>query len=168
MEDKNDIVSGRQLTDKHINYSHLLLKAQFPGVHGLHSTLTLEKQPKIPVNDRSRYLQIVFCRGNHWITVSTIGCNKNCVTVYDSLYSSIDDTTMRLLYQLFGENVDVCMATCPKQNAVDDCGIFAVAISVGLAGTGNLPQSYTQEEMRSHMIDCFTNYTLTEFPECSK
>ena len=84
------------MTDKHANYSHLLLKANFSTVHGLQLTLTLEKQPKIPVNNTSHYLQIVFCKGNHWITVSTIGYNKNCVSVYDSLYSSTGDTTMKL------------------------------------------------------------------------
>ena len=51
---------------------------------------------------------------------------------------------------LFGDNVSVRMEACPKQSGVDDCGVFVIAVCVGLATTGQLPQSFTRENEVSH------------------
>ena len=37
------------------------------------------------------YLQIFHTRGNHWVTITTIGCTKDNIVVFDSLYDDIDD-----------------------------------------------------------------------------
>ena len=145
------------MTDRHIDFSQLILKEQFPSIHGFQSTLLLANKPA-PVTNKANYLQIMHCRNNLWITVSTIGCTTtNTVHVYDSLYFSVDNVTMNLLRILFGDNVNVRLETCPKQSGVDDCGVFVIAVCVGLATTGQLPQSFTQEKMRSHMLKCLNN-----------
>jgi len=47
-------------------------------------------------------LQIVHVRGNHWITTSTMFSKPNAVNVYDSLYDSIDEQSLKIIQQLFG------------------------------------------------------------------
>ena len=101
MTDRYNIVSEARLTDRHIDFSQLILKEQFPSIHGFQSTLLLANKPA-PVTNKANYLQIMHCRNNHWITVSTIGCTTtNTVHVYDSLYFSVDNVTMNLLRILF-------------------------------------------------------------------
>ena len=43
VDDKEIVVEGKQLTDKHINYAQAILKKQFDWLSGLHSTLVLWK-----------------------------------------------------------------------------------------------------------------------------
>ena len=84
MEAKEIVMKGQQLNNLHMNASEKLLKDQFPIVMGLCSTLkptSSSLQAWIPY-----YVQIFHCRGNHWVTVSTIICNEGEVMVYYSLY----------------------------------------------------------------------------------
>ena len=77
--DKEIVVEGKQLTDKHINYAQAILKKQFEKLSGLHSTLVLSKLTNaLPSNDA---MQIIHSRTNHWIVVSSIGCSTGKVLV---------------------------------------------------------------------------------------
>jgi len=74
------------------------------------------------------------------------------VTIYDSLYESVDDTTLTKLKELLGENTTVKMVTAsPKQNGFVDCGLYAIATCVSLA-YGKQPSRYLQNFMRTHLI----------------
>ena len=127
---------------------------------GLKSTLTLCEHQNLPV--KSRYLQIIHSRGNHWIIASHIGSAANVLQVFDSLYSSVDDTTMKLLTKLFGASVAIEMGSCPQQSGTADCGIFAIATCVALANHSQ-PEHFVQEKMRPPSY-CFENFSLTAFP----
>ena len=39
------------------------------------------------------FVQVLHSGGNHWVTVSTVGCPSSTVKVYDSLYSEIPSRT---------------------------------------------------------------------------
>ena len=80
--DKALIVSGDELTDKHINCAQALLKQQH-GISGLWSSLLLSTMSS-PVTTPA--LQIMYCQGNHWFVVTTIVCIVGVVKVYDSLW----------------------------------------------------------------------------------
>ena len=55
-------------------------------------------------------LQVLFCRGGHWIVVSTMGCPPNTVNIYDSVYKDIDATTKGTLAHLLGiPETDLCV-----------------------------------------------------------
>lgn len=165
ISDKDDIESGMRLSDKHINFSQVLLKEQFPNLHGLDSTLLVANKPAT-VPDKSNYLQIIHCMNNHWITISTIGiqADSNTVNVYDSLYAAIDIETASLLQVLFGDDVQVRIKECPRQNGVDDCGIFAIAVCAALGSTGQLPERFNQERMRIHLLECLNSQVFSLFP----
>ena len=97
---------GEMLTDKHINFAQRLLHRKFKAINGFQSTLTLSKTRKIPVKSASNTLQIMHCRGCHWISVSKIKSYPK-VILYDLIYSSVDEGTMKILKQTFGVKIMV-------------------------------------------------------------
>ena len=151
------------LTDKHINFAQRLLHGKFKTVSGLQSTLTLSKSRKIPVKSASNTLQIMHCRGCHWIYASTVKSYPK-VIVYDLIYSSIDEATMKILKQMFGVKVVVQVGEGPKQDGTADCGLFAIAGCVSLASIGIVPKIFDQSKMRKHLVECFENLNLIPFP----
>ena len=105
----NDItIQGEKLTDKHMTASQNLLKEQFTSIEGLCTTSKVTRcayTTWIP-----NYLQIFHTRGDHWITLTTIGCSKDHILVYDSLYHNIDNATKTLWKQYF--IVAICITAC--------------------------------------------------------
>ena len=114
------------LTDKHMNFAQALLCKNYKSLAGLQSTLTLHKSKKIPAKIAPRFLQIIHCRGCHWIVASTVGSYPKAV-VYDSLYTSVDKETLTLLKQMLGSKVIIELGNGPKQDGTADCGLFAIA-----------------------------------------
>ena len=84
---RQEIERGDWLDDYHINFAQNLIKIQF-NIEGLQSTL-LQKSCKPTVNQ----LQIIHTRGNHWIVASTLLSSSAVVTVYDTLYDTVDSDT---------------------------------------------------------------------------
>ena len=163
-EDKEIIQMGGQLNDKHMNFAQILLKQQFSNIQGLYSTLLLFRQKKIFVSARGRnVLQIIHTRQDHWIVASTIGCNDKEVCIYDSLFTSLDCSTKKLMSQLFGEDAHTKMQSCPKQQGGNDCGLFTIAVCTALA-YGVEPTTFNQPAMRSHLPKCFEQQCLAVFP----
>ena len=81
---------GKQLNDKHINYAQMVIRSQF-SIKGMQ--LTLYQHTKKPSENE---FQIIHCRGNHWITASTI-FSSGSVDVYDSLYDDLDCGSRRVI-----------------------------------------------------------------------
>ena len=125
---RQEIERGDWLDDNHINFAQNLIKVQF-NIEGLQSTL-LQKPCRPTVNR----LQIVHTRGNHWIVASTIFSSPGVVTVYDTLYDTVDSDTADIILNLFGGNhLRINMATIQKQRGLNDCGVFSIANAVELA-----------------------------------
>ena len=89
MSDMNRLSGGLELPEAIINSAQKSLKSQYPTLQGL--GLTFEDQPCIDWVDN--YIKIAHYRGNHWIAISTIGCDINKIHVYDSPYSNVDTNT---------------------------------------------------------------------------
>ena len=157
-----DIIKGAELNDKHMNFAQEIIRMQFNNLTGLQSTLTLAVHPRPLITPAHPFLQIIHSKGNHWIVASTTA-SLPTVQVLDSLYSSVDDMTTRLLTNLFGVNVTVEMGLCPQQDGTADCGVFAIATCTALAH-GSQPGWYDQKQMRVHLLKCFENLALTVFP----
>lgn len=158
--DRDIILSGECLTDKHMDFAQALLKKQFGSIAGLKSTLVLPKLQQNSPYHGSEVLQIIHCRGNHWVVVSTLQCPGK-VQVFDSLFSFIDGETKSMLTQLFGEESSIEMGDGPKQKGGRDCGVYAIATSTALAH-GRQPH-FTQGQARAHLVKCFENFCLTVF-----
>lgn len=163
-EDKSIILSGKWLTDKHMDFSQNLLKKQFPGLNGLQSTLWLSKHPSIVSS--TNFLPIVHARNNHWIVLSTLGCQANQVNVYDSLYVDVDRDTEKLIKKLFGTDISINVSNSPRQQGQNECGLFAIANCVSLVNWCHYDSlNFAQEKMWSHLIKCLENYCFSQFPK---
>ena len=129
VNDKFTIESSERLQDQHLNFGQRLLKESFPDMHGLRLTLLQDKSHTHPV---SNAVQILFVRGNHWITVHTKEKGK-VVHVYDSLYSTVDPTTARTIQTTFHcSMVNIRLEPCQKQKGSVDCGLFALAYATSI------------------------------------
>ena len=165
--DRTCILYGEKL-DNHVNFAQLLLKAQFPSLNGLKSTLLQCK--KQPFSNVTNVLQIIHTRNNHWIAISTVQSRSDCITVsvYDSLFQSLDAETEDIICKLFKADhipLTLQMMPCQQQTGGDDCGLFAIATITTLAFNHNPSTvTYAQTEMRKHVVECFEKHHISPFP----
>ena len=85
------------------------------------------------------------------------------VIAYDSIYSSTEEGTMKVLKLMFGVKVEVQVGEGPKQDGSADCGLFAIATCVSLANSGTIPKKFDQSKVREHLVECFENFNLIPF-----
>lgn len=70
-----------RLHDKVINSAQFMLKKQFPLINGFYSTFLLSTMK--PADQWIKnFIQICHCQSNHWVTVSTIGCQVGEIQGY--------------------------------------------------------------------------------------
>ena len=88
------------------------------------------------------------------------------MNVYDSLYDSVDEDTLKSIKFLFkDESIRVKMSEVQKQYGGDDCGLFAIVNAVQLAKKWDPAQvKFYQYQMRAHLISCFEKDKMTTFP----
>lgn len=84
-----------------------------------------------------------------------IQSSPKLLQVFDSLYSSVNGMTKKLLTKLFGAGVVIEIGNCPQQNGAADCGVFAIATCVALANHRQPEKKVVQEKMRDHLVKCF-------------
>ena len=159
MSDKAVLEHGEELSDRHIQMAQSIVKKQFPLIGGLRNTLL---QGQIVI-------QIIHCnKRKHWITVTTKWCQRNKVSVYDTLFDKLDCETKGVIKKMFAlkRAGGIVMIPVQKQQGSKDCGLFAIAIMASLAFNEN-PSCvlYKQNHLRTHLLDCFTNKRFTPFPK---
>lgn len=159
---KSTIENGDWLEDAHINFAQKLLKHQFPNSIGLLST---NYQNKFKLTMTSNLVQILHCRGNHWVVISSdnnIDDSRTTVNLYDTLFDTVDNGTKETINNIFSKAMQVNVVTIQKQKGVKDCGAFAIAIATALLHKTPL-KTFNQHLLRPHLISCFENYKLTPF-----
>ena len=97
--DKQHILDGEKLNNRHINMAQGLLKQQFSETTGLKSTLLQAKKQR--KEDNKLKIQIIHCCGEHWIAASTLLAADDEVKVYDSVYRTLDRATKSIISNLF-------------------------------------------------------------------
>ena len=90
---KDIILNGEYLSNKHINASKKLLAMKFPALTGFKLTFKLQAIGKWMDN----YVQVLHYCGCHWITVSTIDCQEEVVNIYDSMFTDADDEMQKVI-----------------------------------------------------------------------
>ena len=86
----NKIENGKWLSDEHIDHAQAMLAKQYPGIGGLHAVCVFEPEgcQKVGTPEQD-FIQVVNVSGNHWVTVSNVGCPKDTVAINDSLYDDV-------------------------------------------------------------------------------
>ena len=113
--DKEHILAGEKLNDRHIDFAQNILKEQFCTIRGLQSTLLQEKPRKMPTEKNTRVIQIIHSRGDHWIVASTLLPTDSSILVYDSVYHTLDQTTKKIILNLFPASKSVEMVQINRQ-----------------------------------------------------
>ena len=163
------VIMGEELSDIHINLAQRLLRAQFPELNGLLSTLLQGKETSVIEKKEKKMLQIIHSTSrHHWIVATTIGSKgEGDVLVYDSIFKTVDGETKKVVYGLFKSLsvANVKVVKSQKQRGVKDCGLFAVAFATALAyGQNPSKLKFQQDLMRSHLITCFQEEKVVPFP----
>ena len=99
---------------KHIDFSTSLIKKEHKNISGLQSGLTLAFIKKPMYSDVAPALHIFHCRGNHWIVITNIGCTLGKVKVFDSIYFTVYQETLKQIYSIYGANVQVSVENGPN------------------------------------------------------
>ena len=158
------IEKNKKLTDLEVNHAQRLIKQQYPWLNGLQLTLLQEKP--CPGQYSKDQVQIVHCKdADHWIVASTVGCEKEEVYVYDSAYMSLDESTTKLIANLF-HCTNIRVMDSQKQKGAVDCGLFAIANITALAMRIDIAKChFDQASMRKHLADCLLTGKMTMFPQ---
>ena len=72
------------LNDNIINAAQTLLKSKY-GTPGLQNTVLAAALQGCIVGGEE-FVQVLNSGGNHWLTISTIGCPYSTVNIYDSMH----------------------------------------------------------------------------------
>ena len=157
------ITSCQELNDLHINFAQEIFKQQSPYKTGFNSTLLVSSRHEEV--RRCPEIQILHVRNNHWCVASSIMSADGVVVMYDSLYDSLDSSTLDTLQWLYGQGSRFHVANISKQNGIKDCGLYAIAIAVLLINKVDPHKvRFVQEKMRDHLITCFEAQYISFFP----
>ena len=171
--DKNleDMLRPRYwLTDREINAAQTLLQNLNPKCGGLQDTC-LSSYSRFKRMNRD-FLQIYNANSNHWVLLSTIGCEASQVNIFDSLYRFVHPDTAEVIGQLLDTHetkITIKMPKVQRQSNGSSCGLYAIAFAASIL-TGKCPSSvtYEQSHMREHLRRCFENRKMEEFPSSQK
>jgi hypothetical protein len=163
--------SSQWVDDQIVTASQNLLHQQHPGVGSLQPPILASQLAMEPQGGRE-FVQIVNIGHNHWITLSTIGCQPGHINVYDSLHMTLSSDVKELIADLLqwkGNYITIHYCDVQWQVGGNDCGIFAIAFATAICN-GDEPASivFDQNNMRKHLKTCFDNGKLTPFPERSR
>uniref|UniRef100_UPI00359027FA uncharacterized protein n=1 Tax=Myxine glutinosa TaxID=7769 RepID=UPI00359027FA len=158
------LLPGHWLDDTHIQKAHKLIRRANPHIKGLNPpSLFVCGQMETVVGN---FIQILHTNGNHWVTVTNIGCNKGEVNIYDSLHrhvgKDVRDCITRMLHTL-SKDLTIVMPQMGKQGNSGDCGVMAIAAAFELAGQRR-KFNFDTKTCRSHVFLCFEENTLNPFP----
>ena len=170
-QEMEEIIMGGRLSDAHINRAQKILKRQFFYINGLESSLQQGKKVALTKEMVQNKLQIVYCTDReHWVVATTIKNRSGEVLIFDSVFNSVDDDTMKTVCNLFKHSgltgkLNVKMIKTPKQKGSDDCGVFSIAYATAIAlGRSPAKLTFRQDSMRAHLVQCFYNDKFTMFP----
>ena len=163
---KEILLYGDWLDDDIINATQFMLKQQHPEVGGLQSTTLSEKFAMEPQS--GEFVQVLLINKNHWITISTIGCKRSSINVFDSLHGYLPQHAQKLVADIMmspDHAIEVGYIDVQWQSGASDCGIFAVPFATSLCfGIDPATLSFDQQQMRSHLVSCIESEHIMPFP----
>ena len=131
------------------------------------------EHPKVAKGQKD-FIQVLNISGDHWVTVTNIGCGENGIKVYDSdsLYRQAPKSSrpkflacLAALLNTSSANMVVEWPSLKRQKGGSDCGLFAIAVAVSLCNGDNPSlQNYDQSIMREHLALCLACDQISTFP----
>ena len=95
------------------------------------------------------FVQIMHTGGNHWVCLSSIGCVKGHVNLYDSLFHDVvcDDIKDQARNLMGDEFRKLSIVPVQQQKNGSDCGVFSIAYAASLVFL-NEPRQYNMTFQR--------------------
>ena len=165
------LTNGKWVTDNIINAYQQLLRNAYPHIGGLENTSVGETLAF--TIQKGEFVQVLHVSGCHWITISTMECQQGVVNVYDSIPScSVSLRTKEQIAAIICTQAKEIILEFPavqSQRGSSDCGLFALAYATSLCmGDNPVQTNYVQHMLRSHLLDCLTQRTISAFPMTSR
>ena len=177
-EEKKILESPNEwLNDRIIDAAQHLIKQKAPRIAGLQTCLNASKLTFRPV--KGSFIQVINrnpeAGGSHWLTLSTVKCNRNGseVKVHDSSFTSVSFPVQQSICNIMrrgtppkrSDVIKVLFTDVSWQPNPNDCGLYAIANAVCDAlGIDPTTQGYVTSEMRQHLISCFEKNKISPFP----
>ena len=87
---------------------------------------------------------------------------------YDSSYTSLSTEAEKIIFKLLPTTtykIDIEIMKMTKQVGSSDCGLYALAVATALAfRIDPTAITFNQDDMRSHLSECFEKQTISLFP----
>ena len=80
----NALLENRWLTDNIEFAAEQLLHQQHPYISGLQDP-SLQQIHSLDIQGRREFVQCLFMGGNHWITISSVGCDTGTINDYQCI-----------------------------------------------------------------------------------
>lgn len=170
VQHRSQLLGSHLLCDIHIGAAQALLHRQFPGIGRLRNTVLQDSNFLQPfVNQQNiQIVHVKLGRTDHWIVVSTVGCTKDQVEVYDSLQMKPNlyrQTVIARYLKSQSHSFKIKVANVAIQKGSTDCGLYAIAMMTSIAHNDNpVNLIYNQQNMRIHLEQCFEKGMLEKFP----
>ena len=162
LDDKNAILLGDWLTDKHMSAANQLLKGDFCSVRIRQSNFG--ENFSFPIL-RGEGVQILHVDETHWICVSTIGCTFGELNVYDSRLTTFFPATLKVICSLLRcSKTEVTVKYHAIASNGSDCGVYAIACAASLSN-GDEPsdQCWDEKKLCLHLLQCFESTSMSVF-----
>ena len=116
-------------------------------------------------------MHIVYClQSKHCIVVSNIACHKNELQILDSVFTSADAETCKIIVNISQttKNPKLTCVNIQRPISANVCGLFAIAVAPSVAFCLNpVGVHFRQKEKRHNLLDCFEKGQMTPFPTVS-
>ena len=141
------------LNDNIVSAVQKLLKQQLPVRNGFQDPCCGLAYAFQIMSDK--FIQVLHNGYDHWLTISTIGAEKDEVFVFDSMYASVSTKVKHQIAALLAtqsKTIKLSFVDVQKQSGRYDCGLFALAFATALVnGTNPGRYLYNQRNMRKHL-----------------
>ena len=100
-------------------------------------------------------------------TATTIGCAVGVISVYNSLYTTLDKPSRIVVANLFhckDQLFKVRVVCTKKQSGGTDCGVFSIAFATSIAINHKVDTKVDQARMRTRLVSCLEKKKLSLFP----
>ena len=97
-----------------------------------------------------------------------MGCPRDVVKVYDSMFSLLDQETKKVIENLFivsNSLLQIKVMNLQKQSGCTDCSVFSIANATIIAfGLNPAKLTLQQDSMRARLVNCLQKKQFSLFP----
>jgi hypothetical protein len=184
LNSKTDIESGKWLSTDQINAAMKLLQREFPNMYGLQDC-----GKHLPVRIKGKwayefqfdsvpddvYAVQIHYANSHFTTSAKLPNNPIIYHMDSMNSSSLDEVLAIQLSSLYGKPyTDLQVVQYPTQQqkpSLGNCGLFAIANALEFCLNNRYKEAeyhYDEDKMRPHLVSCFQNNRLVQFPHSSR